>query len=104
MQLPVQNQIQQQSPEVYFIPPFVFPTVYEEEPPTVSYHSQTDDLPVYGLLLLFFFCYMKIILNISIHQSRLILLHMHKQFEEHFMKIGPIIILNHSFLKLRFNE
>lgn len=55
MQLPVQNQIQQQSPEVYFIPPFVFPTVYEEEPPTVAYHSQTDDLPVYGLLLFIFF-------------------------------------------------
>lgn len=50
MQLRMLNQIQeQQSPEVYFIPPFIFPRI-EEEQQSVSHISQSYDLPDYGLL------------------------------------------------------
>lgn len=46
MQFPVNNQIQQESPEVTSIPPFIFPTL-DEEQSHVAEVSQSDDLPEY---------------------------------------------------------
>lgn len=48
MQFPVHNQIDQESPEVTSIPPFIFPTLHEEERHVVNV-LQSDDLPEYGL-------------------------------------------------------
>lgn len=47
MQFPVNNQIQQESPEVTSIPPFIYPTFNDEEEEPVADVSQPDDLPEY---------------------------------------------------------